>query len=97
MLAAELGVDEEQDVFAVDGIVGKRDLFEIARLDRPELHFPPHHPLDNPELLGEDPNIFHIIREHGRSSSSIPTNPSTPRSSAFSGRRALTPRSWRSR
>ena len=65
MLAAELGVDEECDVFAVDGIVGKRDLFEIARLDRPELHYPPHKPLDNPELLDENPNIFHVIRKHG--------------------------------
>ena len=65
MLAAELGVDEEGDVFAVDGIVGKRDLFEIARLDRPELHYPPHKPLDNPELLDDDPNIFHVIRKHG--------------------------------
>jgi len=65
MLAAELGVDEEGDVFGGDGIVGKRDLFEIARLDRPELRFPPHKPLDNPELLDEDPNIFHVIRKRG--------------------------------
>lgn len=65
MLAAELGVDEYGDVFAVDGIVGKRDLMEIARLDRPELRFPPHKPLDNAELCDEDPNIFHVIRKHG--------------------------------
>ena len=65
MLSAELGVDDERDVFSVDGIVGKRDLFEIARLDRPELHFPPHHPLDNPDLIDDDPNIFHVIRKHG--------------------------------
>jgi polyphosphate kinase len=65
MLAAELGVDEHGDVFAVDGIVGKRDLMEIARIDRPELRFPPHKPLDNAELCDEDPNIFHVIRKHG--------------------------------
>ena len=65
MLSAELGVDDERDVFSVDGIVGKRDLFEIARLDRPELHFPPHRPLDNPDLIDDDPNIFHVIRKHG--------------------------------
>lgn len=65
MLAAELGVDEDRDVFAVDGIVGKRDLMEIARIDRPELRFPPHKPLDNVDLLDEDPNIFHVIRKHG--------------------------------
>jgi len=65
MLAAELGVDEHGDVFAVDGIVGKRDLMEIARLDRAELCFPPHKPVDNAELCDEDPNIFHVIRKHG--------------------------------
>ncbi len=62
-LAAELGVDEEQDVYYVDGILGLRDLFQIAAIDRPDLHFVPHHPVDNPELLGDDPNIFHTIRE----------------------------------
>ncbi len=64
-LAAELGVDEEQDVYDVDGILGLRDLFQIAAIDRPDLHFSPLHPADNPELLGDDPNIFHTIREHG--------------------------------
>lgn len=65
MLATELGVDEQCDVFEVNGLVGKRDLFEIAKLDRPDLHYPPHKPLDNPELLDDDPNIFHVIRKHG--------------------------------
>ncbi len=65
MLAAELGVDEEGDVFAVDGIIGKRDLMEIARLDRPELRFSPHKPVDNPDLQDEEANIFHLIRQHG--------------------------------
>ncbi len=64
-LAAELQVDETNDVYEVDGILGLRDLFQIAAIDRPDLHFPQHHPVDNPELLGDDPNIFHTIREHG--------------------------------
>jgi polyphosphate kinase len=64
MLAAELGLDEEADVFEVDGMIAKRDLFQIAALDRPDLHDPPHHPLDHPKLVGT-PNIFHVIREHG--------------------------------
>jgi polyphosphate kinase len=64
-LAAELGVDEEKDVYEVDGVLGLRDMFQIAAIDRPDLHFPQHHPVDNPELLGDDPNIFHTIREHG--------------------------------
>ncbi len=64
-LAAELGVDEEKDVYVVDGILGVRDLFQIASIDRPDLYFSPHQPVDNPDLLGDDPNIFHTIREHG--------------------------------
>ncbi|XOF33721.1 MAG: polyphosphate kinase 1 [Candidatus Electrothrix sp. YB6] len=65
MLAAELGIDEEKDVFTVEGIIGKRDLFEIASLDRPELHYPVHQPLDHFRLSGDSPNIFHTIREQG--------------------------------
>ncbi len=64
MLAAELGLDEEADVFEVDGMMAKRDLFQIVALDRPELHDPPHHPLDHPKLIGA-PNVFHMIREQG--------------------------------
>jgi len=64
MLAAELGLDEEADVFEVSGMLAKRDLFQIAGIDRPELHDPPHHPLDHPKLAGAH-NIFHLIREQG--------------------------------
>jgi len=64
MLAAELGLDEEADVFEVEGMLGLRDLFQIAAIDRPDLHDPPHHPLDHPKLIGA-PNIFHMIRESG--------------------------------
>jgi len=64
MLAAELGLNEEEDVFEVEGMMGKRDLFQLVALDRPDLHDPPHHPLDHPKLVGT-PNIFHTIREQG--------------------------------
>ncbi len=66
MLAAELGLDEtaEVDTFEVEGLLGARDLFQIAALDRPELRDPPHHPLDPPAFAGA-PNIFHVIREQG--------------------------------
>jgi polyphosphate kinase len=64
-LAAELGVDEERDVYEVKGMLGVRDMLQIATLDRPDLQYPHHHPVDNTELLGDDPNIFHTIREHG--------------------------------
>uniref|UniRef100_UPI004056DC9A polyphosphate kinase 1 n=1 Tax=Candidatus Electrothrix sp. TaxID=2170559 RepID=UPI004056DC9A len=65
MLAAELGIDEEKDVFTVEGIIGKRDLFEIASIEMPELHYPLHQPLDHFRLSGDSRNIFHIIREQG--------------------------------
>jgi len=64
-LAAELGVDEDKDVFEVEGILGLRDLFQIATIDRPDLQFSAHHPVDNTDLLRDEPNIFHTIREHG--------------------------------
>jgi len=64
MLAAELGLDEDSDVFEVTGLMAMRDLFEIAFLDIPELHDEPHHPIDNVRLTA-DRNIFHIIREGG--------------------------------
>ncbi len=62
MLAAELAIDEGEDVVEVTGIIGKRDLFEIWKIDRQNLHYPPHQPCDHPKLLTEDPNIFHVIR-----------------------------------
>ncbi|AHF03134.1 polyphosphate kinase [Marichromatium purpuratum 984] len=65
MLAAELGLDEVADVFEIEGMMALRDLFEIAALDRPELHDRPHRPVDHPLLANDRRNIFHIIRENG--------------------------------
>ena len=64
MLAAELGLNEEQDVFVVEKRMAMADLFQIAGIARAELLYPPHHPCDNPKLSGV-PNIFHAIREQG--------------------------------
>jgi polyphosphate kinase len=64
MLAAELGLDEEVDVFEVKGMMAMRDLFELASLDVADLHDPPHHPIDHPHLSDDRRNIFHILREH---------------------------------
>ena len=64
MLAAELGLDEDQDVYDVDILFGMSDLMEIAALDFPELHDAPHHPIDNVKLQDER-SIFHIIRDTG--------------------------------
>ena len=63
MLAAELGVDEQEDVFEEIGFMAKRDLMEICKIDRHDLHYPIHQPCDLPELMFDDPNIFHIIRK----------------------------------
>ena len=64
MLAAELGLDEEFDVYETDVMMGMRDLWDLVRLDIPELHDPNHQPIDNVKLMDAD-NIFHIIRENG--------------------------------
>jgi len=64
MLAAELGLDEASEVFEIDGMMALRDLFQIVAINRPDLHDPPHHPLDHPKL-SDKRNIFHIIRETG--------------------------------
>ncbi len=63
-LAAELDLDEASDVFEVSEMLGMRDLFEIARVNHPKLHDPPHHPEEHP-LLMTTRNIFHIIRNSG--------------------------------
>jgi polyphosphate kinase len=64
MLAAELGLDEQADVFDIGALPAMPGLMEIAMLDIPELHDEPHHPVDHPELLDKQ-NIFHIIRDRG--------------------------------
>ncbi|MDQ3341493.1 MAG: polyphosphate kinase 1 [Myxococcota bacterium] len=61
-IAAELGLDEGTDVFEAEGMLGQRDLMELALLDIPELRDPPHTPLPPVDLL-TDGNIFHSIRE----------------------------------
>ncbi len=63
-LAAELGLDEQTDVFEEGGLLAMRDLFELLGHDRPELKDAEHHPVDNP-ILSIDRNIFHTIRDRG--------------------------------
>ena len=65
MLAAELGLDERDDVFEVsDGMLAMRNLMELALIDNPALHDPPHHPVDHARLAPSR-NIFHVIRDAG--------------------------------
>jgi polyphosphate kinase len=65
MLAAELGLNEAEDVIEVEGMFALRDLFEIAAIEIPDLHDKPHRPVDHPLLAKDRRNIFHIIRESG--------------------------------
>ncbi len=65
MLAAELGLDEEMDVYESDIMIGQSDLMELASLDIPSLLYPAHHPIDNIRLKNENLNIFHVIRKAG--------------------------------
>ncbi len=64
MLAAELGLDEQADVFEVPGMLGMCDLMELCSLERPDLRDVPHHPVDHPALTS-DRRIFHVIRDDG--------------------------------
>jgi len=65
MLAAELGLDEQSDVFSTgSSLMALRDLFEIAGIDRPELQEKPFKPLDPPQF-SQATNIFHAIRNDG--------------------------------
>lgn len=61
-IAAELGLDEQNDVFEAEGMLGQRDLMEIALQDMPELRDAPHAPVEPIDLLN-DGNIFHAIRD----------------------------------
>lgn len=64
MLAAELGLDESTDVFETDSMIAMADLFQLASLEYPELHYVPHHPVDPPKLK-DSPSIFYTIRDSG--------------------------------
>jgi polyphosphate kinase len=61
-LAAELGLDEENDVFEAIAMLGQRDLMELGTLDIPELRDAPHAPTQPVDFLS-DGNLFHAIRE----------------------------------
>ncbi len=63
-LATEFGLDDGADVFRRSTLLGLADFHELANLPVPELHYPAHHPSDNPALLGET-DIFTAIRDAG--------------------------------
>ncbi len=63
-LAMELGLDEEADVFEVEGMIGLHDLQALAALNLPALKDPPHQPVGHPALKTSR-SIFHVIRDSG--------------------------------
>lgn len=63
-LIADLGLNEAADVFPVDGMMGKRDLMELAKIDRPDLQDQPWHPIDHPRLKDKS-SIFYNLRDNG--------------------------------
>jgi polyphosphate kinase len=63
-LASALQLHEVDDVFEVPALLAMCDLAELARLDHPRLHDPPHRPVDH-HLLQSSRNIFQLIREAG--------------------------------
>ncbi|MEM6962835.1 MAG: polyphosphate kinase 1, partial [Myxococcota bacterium] len=64
MLAEELNLDTYADVKAVEGMLGLRDLMDLAALGIPELRDPPHHPVGHPKLR-DARSVCQAIREHG--------------------------------
>ena len=64
MLASELGLADDRDTFEGPGMLSMRDLWEIVGINRPDLMYPPHRPIDHVKLRVA-PNIFHMIRDSG--------------------------------
>ncbi len=63
-VAAELGLDEQRDVFAGGELMQLADLMELATLEVTNLRDSAHHPVDHPNLIS-DRSIFYTIREEG--------------------------------
>jgi polyphosphate kinase len=65
MLAAELGLDEQSDVFEVADMMALGHLFELLEINGAKLRDPPFAPVEHPALVHEDRDIFHVIRDQG--------------------------------
>ncbi|RMG85090.1 MAG: polyphosphate kinase 1 [Chloroflexi bacterium] len=61
-LIRELEVDEERDVYYIEGELGSANLFEMMRIDRPDLKYPHHTPRIPPQF-NDVPDIFSAIRQ----------------------------------
>jgi polyphosphate kinase len=63
-LAHEVELSDPEDLVEVNGMLALRDFVELSALPLPELHYPPHRPVDHP-AFAEASNVFHAIREAG--------------------------------
>ncbi|MGR3985099.1 MAG: polyphosphate kinase 1, partial [Gammaproteobacteria bacterium] len=63
MLAAELQLDKETDVFTQDGLMMQRELMQLASLPAPELRYTPHIPANHHRLQDQQRGIFALVRE----------------------------------
>jgi polyphosphate kinase len=61
LLASKFGL-REPEVFETAGIIGMRDLSELAGLPLAHLRYAPHRPVDHPEF-SEARSVFHQIRD----------------------------------
>ncbi|HJP82125.1 MAG TPA: polyphosphate kinase 1 [Fimbriimonadaceae bacterium] len=59
LLMGLLNLDED-DVFSIDGVIGMEVFQELAKVDRPALRFPPHHPFLSDDLATSD-QVFDAI------------------------------------
>ncbi|RYG47289.1 polyphosphate kinase 1, partial [bacterium] len=53
---------DEEDLFPIEGMIGMEGLYELARIDRPALRFPPHLPYV-PEHLSKARDIFEAVAQ----------------------------------
>lgn len=63
LLTTELDLSPE-DVFVSEGLLGLSELRELLGLQRPDLRFPPHHPVEPPDFF-RAPNVFDVILRQG--------------------------------
>jgi polyphosphate kinase len=64
-LSQSLDVDQEKDVYAVEGPLGIQDLMSLYEVDRPDLKDPAFTP-SMPRWFSESDNIFDAIKERDR-------------------------------
>ncbi|MYB34556.1 MAG: polyphosphate kinase 1, partial [Gammaproteobacteria bacterium] len=65
MLTELLGLDSELDVYETEGLLARRDLFELTGLPIANLRYPPHQPVNHHRLQDTQRSIFNHIREEG--------------------------------